>query len=176
MTTRPRDPLLTAARLLLTVCMGLALLVASATALAVPAVIIFSGKVLSHLSAENGHALGWDTIWAINSILALASLMAALAFGWLRLLRRIVDSVAEGDPFAPENSERLSRMGWLTVAIEAISIPIGGIGQWLAATIKDATSDFGISIGGVLLALVLFILARVFREGTRLRAELEGTV
>jgi hypothetical protein len=36
--------------------------------------------------------------------------------------------------------------------------------------------DFGLSFGGVLLALVLFILARVFRKGAEMRAELEGTV
>jgi hypothetical protein len=34
----------------------------------------------------------------------------------------------------------------------------------------------GISFGGFLLALVLFILARVFRKGTEMREELEGTV
>ena len=31
-------------------------------------------------------------------------------------------------------------------------------------------------LGGILLALVLFILARVFRKGAEMRAELEGTV
>ena len=32
------------------------------------------------------------------------------------------------------------------------------------------------AILGILLALVLFILARVFREGAAMRSELEGTV
>jgi hypothetical protein len=31
-------------------------------------------------------------------------------------------------------------------------------------------------LAGLFLALVLFILARVFREGTRMREDLEGTI
>jgi len=65
---------------------------------------------------------------------------------------------------------------WLTIAIELLSIPVGGIGEWMAHTIKGATSDFGIDPSGILLALILFILARVFREGARMREDLEGTV
>ncbi len=34
----------------------------------------------------------------------------------------------------------------------------------------------GISGNGLLLMLILFILARVFRKGAEMRAELEGTV
>jgi hypothetical protein len=36
--------------------------------------------------------------------------------------------------------------------------------------------DAGIDFGGVLTALLLFILARVFREGAAMRKDLEGTV
>ena len=106
----------------------------------------------------------------------LVVVVGSLAFVWLRQLRRIIDSVALGDPFVPENAERLQAMGWLTVGIELTAIPVGGIGTWITSVVDDATSDFTISPGGVLLAIVLFILARVFREGTRMRGELEGTV
>jgi hypothetical protein len=43
-------------------------------------------------------------------------------------------------------------------------------------TLKDADFDFGVSLGGLLLALTLFILARVFRQGAAMREDLEGTV
>jgi len=36
--------------------------------------------------------------------------------------------------------------------------------------------DGGLDGGSILLILILFILARVFREGARMRDELEGTV
>lgn len=118
----------------------------------------------------------WHVMTAILLILALVMAMSAMAVRWLQRLKAIIDSVSDGDPFAPENAERLRAMGWLTVWIELVSIPVGGIGQWLASTFKDATSEFGLSLGGLLLAMVLFILARVFREGTMMRADLEGTV
>ena len=40
----------------------------------------------------------------------------------------------------------------------------------------DITIDAGLDIEGILLALILFILARVFRHGARMRDDLEGTV
>ena len=36
--------------------------------------------------------------------------------------------------------------------------------------------DSGFDVNGLLLMLILFILARVFRKGADMRAELEGTV
>ena len=42
--------------------------------------------------------------------------------------------------------------------------------------VADLRADFGFSGGGLLLMLVLFILARVFRRGAEMREELEGTV
>lgn len=176
MPASPRDPLLTAARILIGIAMGLAILITVLMLVLLPAIMVGQDEILKHLSAEAGHTLDWQAIVAMQLIFVLIAAMAGMAYHWLRELRRVVDSVGLGDPFIPENADRLARMGWLTVAIEAVSIPVGGIGQWLAATIKDATSDFGLSIGGILLALVLFILARVFREGARMRSDLEGTV
>jgi hypothetical protein len=48
--------------------------------------------------------------------------------------------------------------------------------KWLNENGADAHGGFEFSYFGLLLALVLFVIARVFREGTRLREELEGTV
>lgn len=176
MTVAKRDPLLTAARILLVFCQALAVLVGGAVVLAAGAILLARDQVLGQLSLQASGVEGWEVLSAIAVILVLVAAMAAMAFLWLRALRRIIDSVALGDPFVPENADRLQKMGWLTVGIELTSIPVGGIGAWVTSVVKDATSDFGLSPGGVLLALVLFILARVFREGARLRSELEGTV
>ena len=70
----------------------------------------------------------------------------------------------------------MSNRGWLTIAIQLLAIPVNGIGSWLESAVKQATVGFGISLSGFLLALVLFILARVYRRGAEMRAELEGTV
>lgn len=172
----PRDPLLTAARILTGIAMGLAIFIGVLMLVLLPVMIFGQEEILKELGSKTGKALDWKTTAAIQSILVLIAIMAGMAYQWLRDLRRVIDSVGLGDPFVPENADRLAHMGWLTVSIELLAIPVGGIGQWLAATIKDATSDFGLSLGGILLALVLFILARVFREGAAMRSELEGTV
>jgi hypothetical protein len=67
-------------------------------------------------------------------------------------------------------------MGWLTVIVEALSIPGGALAAYLTHLFDRAHLEIGLSLGGILMALVLFILARVFREGARMREELEGTV
>ena len=101
-----------------------------------------------------------------------------LCFLFMRELMRMIGSVEQGDPFQPFNADRLRRMGWLTVgsqvalvALAAIGMAFDGIRPALMA--EDALNA---AVGGLLLALVLFILARVFRIGAGMREELEGTV
>lgn len=176
MTLKPRDPLLTTARLFLTFLIGAVIVVGGAMLFAIPAVVIFRAHVLAQITEEVGRTVGMETIYLIAGIMLLIATMAALAFVFLRNLRQIVDSVSIADPFAPINATRLARMGWITLAIEGLSLPVGALGSYLESQLKEATVDFGLSIGGLLLALVLFILARIFRQGAAMREDLEGTV
>ncbi|ANU06514.1 DUF2975 domain-containing protein [Paraurantiacibacter namhicola] len=115
---------------------------------------------------------------------AAAGLLAAIAgllyLGWrfFRHMLGIVNSVAEGDPFAPANADRLTGMAWLMLAINVLVLPIAGLGVWMAKTLGEdpGTVDASVDLGGIVLILTLFILARVFRHGTALREDLEGTV
>lgn len=176
MSLRPRDPLLTAGRLIVTAGLGLAVLIGVTSLLGAPAIVLFRADVLAGIASETGHAASTQTIPGLAVILLLVAAMAAGAFLFLLDLRRIIDSVGAGDPFIPANARRLTRMGWLTLAVEGLSWPVGAMGVWLAGMIGNATADFDISPGSFLLAIVLFILARVFREGARMREDLEGTV
>lgn len=174
MTHRPRDPLLMAVRFITLAAIGLSALVGGAMVLASVAVLVARGRVLAELA---GHGL--TSAWAPQAIALILLLIAAMALSavlFLNHLRRIVDSVGEGDPFQPANAGRLAAMGWLALAIEGLALPIGTLGALVADQVRDATQDFGIDFGGVLLALVLFVLARVFRVGARMRDDLEGTV
>ena len=54
--------------------------------------------------------------------------------------------------------------------------PAGALSGWISYTGKMRYVDVGVSLGGVLLALILFVLARVFSQGAAMRDELEGTV
>ncbi|CAM3969125.1 DUF2975 domain-containing protein [Novosphingobium lubricantis] len=176
MTLRPSDPLLAAVRVMTGIAMALAALVALATLLGAPAALVAGDALSAAIASETGHPTPAGAIPAIALLLAFIGAMATCAFLFLRLLRRLIDSVGQGDPFIPVNADRLARMGWLTLGIEVLSVPAGGIGEWLAGQFHDATSDFGISMSGILLALVLFVLARVFRLGAAMREDLEGTV
>jgi hypothetical protein len=183
--TPKRDLLLTAARLLLMVFIGALGLAAVAVLIGIPLVIGFQDQVLVRV-AEKGIEAGPEIIGAIALILAGVAVLLAMAVYFLILLRRIVLSVGTGDPFIPENAERLSRMGWLVLAGQIASIPVGALVMWIASLVEDSPaaghvradfhSDFGFSFSSLLLMLILFILARVFRRGAEMREELEGTV
>lgn len=178
-----RDPLLTAARLLLMAFIGVIGVAAAAIVLAIPLVIGFQNRALAEI-AKKGVETGPEIIGAIALVLAGVAVLLAMAIWFLVLLRRIVLSVGDGDPFIPVNAERLSRMGWLVLAGQIASIPVGALVMWIAKLIEDSpamghadfSSDFGFSASSLLLMLVLFILARVFRRGAAMREELEGTV
>lgn len=173
MTAKPTDPLLATARILLAIILGFMGLGIAATTIAIPAVLVARAQVLAELAKEG---VPPEALGAIVVILALAAGACALGFLFFRNLYRIVSTVGEGDPFVPVNATRLAAMGWIVVAFHALSIPLVGVVKWLDGVMEKAHSDASVSFSGLLLALVLFILARVFREGTRLRDEVEGTV
>lgn len=170
------DGLLTAARGLVIVLMALCCVIGAGLCLAIGGVPLFNRELLAKLAEQAGHPVGAEALSALVAILIVLFAVVVTAFLWLRQLRRIIDSVGIGDPFNPVNAERLARMGWLTVMIELVAIPGSGLASYLARLLHQVRIDVGASLGGVLLALVLFILARVFRVGATMRADLDGTV
>lgn len=109
---------------------------------------------------------------------ALVGCLLVLAMMFALNLLRIIDSVELGDPFVPINADRLRAMGWFTVAGQGILLAITAIALWFGgAEQKQVALDArNMLFSSLILALVLFILARVFRLGTQMRDELEGTV
>jgi hypothetical protein len=115
---------------------------------------------------------------AVLVVLVIAMASLALAYDFVTRLAQIIDTVGKGDPFTAENARRLTRMGWVALAIQLVELPGMLLSEWLKPQLAEGTfsvsSDF--SLTGIGLALVLFILARVFRKGTEMRDDLEGTV
>ena len=66
-------------------------------------------------------------------------------------------------------------MTWIALAIQAISIGAILLSVYLGGREPEIDASMG-AVTGTLMALILFILARVFRVGTEMRSELEGTV
>ncbi len=117
---------------------------------------------------------------SLQIILYLALGLAALAciHNFFIHLTRIMATVSLGTPFVPDNGERLMRMGWLILGAQMLAIPLGVLPGWIghAFTRPAFQAVFGFSLAGLILALTMFVLARVFRTGTQMSVEIEGTV
>jgi hypothetical protein len=94
----------------------------------------------------------------------------------LARLLRMVETVGRGDPFVAVNAYRLQAIAWILVALNLLSMVIGGIGKSIASKEFPLHLDAGFSINGWLCVILVFVLARVFAEGTLMREDLEGTV
>lgn len=171
------DALLKFGRIITVIVQVILALGAIALIVAVPIIWLSQSHVADAMSADSSLSLR-ATIGAITVVLLLGLVMVSLAFVFFRNLKHIIDSVGEGDPFVPQNASRLSVMGWLTLGIQLIALPIAGIALLAAKAFEEQnfTVDAGLDLGGIILAVTLFILARVFRHGAAMRADLEGTV
>lgn len=174
--TGRRDPLLAAARLLLNLMTALAAFIAGVLAVAIPLTLGFREQILDWLGRHGFHGPPDQAIGMITGSMGVAIVTSLCGLVGMRLLRRLIDTVGEGDPFVPENARRLDSMAWLTAAIQVLLIPLDGMTTWLMVHAGQYRTDAGVSLGGILLTLLLFILARVFRQGAAMREELEGTV
>ena len=95
----------------------------------------------------------------------------------LVLVGRIVDSARAGDPFVVRNAERLNGIGLLLLAIQGVGLIAGVMVEALPKPIHDHVSfGFDVSFSGLFAALLVFVLAQIFRHGAMMRDELEGTV
>ena len=180
MQTIIKDPLLTAARFIITFFIVVFAFVIAAIVVGIPVMLFNQARILTAV-AEEGIKVGPELFGALGLLLVSLAAFLSLMIWFLVLLRRIVNTVGKGDPFVPENADRLSRMGWIAVGTQVLAIPMGAMVLWLAEVFKEADdvhvdADMGVDGGAIVLILVLFILARVFRHGAAMREDLEGTV
>ncbi len=181
MTEKPNDLLLLAAKIL-TIIMQVAISFAGVfMLLAIPLMLVFQGYISAEIAKEAGEAVGAFPAWTIAGLFGLIVALLSLGFVFFGKLRAIVSTVGNGDPFAPENADRLNMMGWLTLGTQVILIPIAGLALFVAdwaEPLEDTNIaiETGFDIEGILLAIILFILARVFKHGAAMREDLEGTV
>ena len=182
MTKTGRDPLLLAAKTVLAFVMGVCAFATFFLLIGAAAVPFVHGNIVAELIADGKGPVPDGFFWALSTLLLAVAALLGLLIYFLQLLWRIIGSVGEGDPFVPENADRLNRMGWVGVAGNVLALMTGGLVTWIAGIAQDLGEDVqfdgevGFEGGGLLLILVLFILARVFRKGTEMREELEGTV
>ncbi len=172
------DPLLAALRVFLFV--GIAVLCFAGIVLAVgaPLVLIMPNRVLAELAMEGAASLaGVPPLLAL--LLAGFAGICALVAHFFHLLLKITDTVRAGDPFTPSNATRLSRMAWTATLAYLLTLVLAVPATWVDEQLGEQSSlsiAAQFDIGSILLILVLFILARVFRQGAAMRADLDGIV
>lgn len=124
-----------------------------------------------------GAAAGHEGIIAgMRSIMVIGIAAVPLAYVVLRLLLRIVKSVRVGEPFTGENAGRLRTIAWALLALELLHVGVVLIASAVSTRELPLRIGDNFSVTGWLAILLLFVLAEVFREGSRMREELAGTI
>src|SRR4051794_2380321 len=112
----------------------------------------------------------------LTAVATLGVLAVPLNHLILTRLLRMVETVSRGDPFIRANAFRLNAIAWALLALQLLSMVIGGIGKAIASKQFPLHLDAGFSTSGWLAVILTFVLARVFAEGALMRDDLEGTV
>jgi len=74
------------------------------------------------------------------------------------------------------NASRLQGIAWAMLALELMHFAVGTIAAIVSTAAAPLNISWGFSLTRWLAVLMLFVLARVFEQGARMREELEGTV
>lgn len=122
--------------------------------------------------AEPSH---WQRFLLILPELLLIPVLCAVAVYLLLMMR----SFRQGDPFTPVNAVRLGSIGLLLMSIAAIPM----VDAWILRLLVSGTPLEGTSITSAvdyrwapIVGLGVLALAEFFRQGTRLRSDLQGLV
>ena len=91
-------------------------------------------------------------------------------------LLAIVETVRAGDPFVAENAARLHRIAWSVLGLELLNLAVTIIAAWASTDAAPIDIKWRLNVTRWVTVLLLFVLARVFEHGTRMRDDLAGTV
>ena len=119
---------------------------------------------------------GGRLMLAMRGIMVIGILAAPVIHVIYTRLLAIVETVNAGDPFVLENAERLQTIAWSIVTLQLMHVAVVVLanGVWVGDRQIDIGDKFAITPW--LTILLLFVLARVFDHGARMRDELAATV
>jgi hypothetical protein len=123
-----------------------------------------------------GAGMDLEIPMALRTIAVIGIVGAAIVHTILRRLLAIVDSVRDGDPFVADNAVRLREIAWRVLVLELLRLAVHAIAETVLFAGNKIQLGATISFTPWLAVLLLFVLAGVFAQGTRMRADLEGTV
>ena len=102
----------------------------------------------------------------------MASLVAIIWFYVLNILRKVVETIIEGDPFIHENISRLRRMWVIIATVEILRILFNL--AFPLQTEADMTISFKFETW--FLVFIFAILSEAFRYGAEMRRDQELTI
>jgi hypothetical protein len=149
----------------------------------VSGVILICGFVLSFLfEPQSVHFLTKGRIAARPEVLLptlriwmlLAAPMVIAIHVLLSRLLGIIETVRRGDPFVAENAGRLKVIARCLLAVQLLQLAYGLIVQIMDHA--GARIDWTFSITGWMAVVLLFVLARIFEEGTQIRDDLGAMI
>ncbi len=123
---------------------------------------------------DNARSADAVLLWLKVVCFTVIPVAAAAHVIFTRLLAILRDAESD-EAFSEANARRLSVIAWALLAINVIDLAFGQLSVWASA---ESGEYFGWSpsLTGWLAVPLLLILARVFREGSAMREDLEGTV
>jgi hypothetical protein len=127
------------------------------------------------LRVPRGPAWGAAAL-GMRGIMIIGIAGAFIAHRILTLLLRIVDTVRAGDPFVLDNAARLQAIACWVLGAELLHLVVGAIASWMSTPEQPFDLDLSYSFTPWITVLLLFVLARVFAHGARMRDDIEGTV
>jgi hypothetical protein len=115
-------------------------------------------------------------IWGLRAVAMIGIVTVPINYLILKRLLAMIDTVRAGDPFVAANAQRLQAIAWALLALQLLGGVIWLIGEAISTPAHPVDLDTSFSVNGWLAVLLVFVLARVFAEGARMRDDLEGTV
>jgi hypothetical protein len=125
------------------------------------------------VGAVSGHG---GLVAGMRAIMVIGIAGIPIAYVVLSRLLEIVESVRAGEPFTAGNAGRLRTIAWALLGLELLHLGVVAIGSAVSKKGVALRINGNLHVTGWLAILLLFVLAQVFLEGTRLREDLEGTV
>jgi hypothetical protein len=136
----------------------------------------FMIRALIHEHGAGHAAESQALISGMRWIMLLGLVAVALVQVALKRLFAIVETVSAGDPFVIINAERLKTIAWVTGGLELLHYAIALIARSIATNTHPLDIEMKFNFTRWLVVLFLFVLARVFEQGARMRDDLVGTV
>jgi hypothetical protein len=125
------------------------------------------------VGANTGHE---GVVAGMRAIMVIGIAGTPIAFVVLSRLLRTVESVRAGEPFTRDNAGRLRTIAWALLGLELLHICVVAIASAVSTKEAPLCISGNFDLTSWLAILLLFVLAQVFLEGTRMREDLEGTV